>query len=85
MERREFRAMGTEIELMLDVPSGPAADYAFAEAKREFDRIEAALSRFLPDSELSALNRRGWWRSWVSWVMPAITFPVSKESGRKQR
>jgi thiamine biosynthesis lipoprotein len=59
MERHEFRAMGTEIELMLDLPPGPATEHAFAEAEREFTRIEAALSRFLPDSELSALNRRG--------------------------
>ena len=59
MERHEFRAMGTEIELMLDVPPGPAAAQAFSEAEREFGRIEAALSRFLPGSELSALNRSG--------------------------
>ena len=59
MERHEFRAMGTEIELMLDLPRGPAASHAFAQAERGFGRIEAALSRFLPDSELSTLNRSG--------------------------
>jgi FAD:protein FMN transferase len=59
MERHEFRAMGTEIELMLDLPSGPATEHAFREVEAEFGRIEAALSRFLPDSELAALNRRG--------------------------
>ena len=59
MERHEFHAMGTEVELMLDVPPGPAAVHAFSEIEKEFGRIEAALSRFLPGSQLSALNRSG--------------------------
>jgi thiamine biosynthesis lipoprotein len=59
MQRHEFHAMGTEVELILDLPPGPAVSGAFAEVEREFARIEAALSRFLPDSELSVLNRRG--------------------------
>jgi FAD:protein FMN transferase len=59
MERRSFRAMGTEVELLLDAESSAEGDVAFAEAEREFERLEALLSRFRPDSELSALNRSG--------------------------
>jgi thiamine biosynthesis lipoprotein len=46
--------MGTEIELFVDTqaPDGP-----MDEAEREFRRLELILSRFLPDSELSRLNR----------------------------
>ena len=83
MERHEFRAMGTEIELMLDLPPGPATSHAFSQAEREFGRIEAALSRFLPDSELSALNRSGAVRrgptSWPppSWRSPPASAPAA--------
>ena len=59
MERHEFRAMGTDVELMLDLPPGRAVDGGFAEVEREFGRIEKVLSRFLASSELSALNRTG--------------------------
>ena len=56
MERRTFRAMGTDIELLVD-----AADAAGAldAAEAEFHRLEAILSRFLPESELSRLNESG--------------------------
>ena len=57
--RRSFRAMGTDVELFLAAEPGPAADAALYAAEREFERIEALLSRFRPDSELSALNRDG--------------------------
>lgn len=57
MERTSFRAMGTEVELLLDAPSGAGSGKAFAAAQEEFGRLEAILSRFLPDSELSELNR----------------------------
>jgi thiamine biosynthesis lipoprotein len=59
MERHEFYAMGTEVELALDLPPGPAVEQAFREVERRFVRIEAALSRFLPDSQLSELNWKG--------------------------
>jgi thiamine biosynthesis lipoprotein len=49
--------MGTEIELFVDAPGGATAQLAAAEA--EFHRLEAILSRFRPDSELSQLNRDG--------------------------
>ncbi len=56
MERHSFRAMGTEIELFVDT-SG--ARYALAAAEAEFHRLEAVLTRFRPESELSRLNADG--------------------------
>jgi FAD:protein FMN transferase len=56
MQRRSFRAMGTEIELLVDARD---ADRALAAAHAEFQRLETVLSRFRPDSELTELNRRG--------------------------
>ena len=54
MERRTFRAMGTEMELLVDADdAGDTLDAAEA----EFHRLEALLSRFREDSELSRLNR----------------------------
>ena len=56
MERRTFRAMGTDMELIVDaVGAGEALDTAEA----EFHRLESILSRFRDDSELSRLNRSG--------------------------
>jgi thiamine biosynthesis lipoprotein len=54
--RREFRAMGTDVELLLDAPQGDAALVA---AEAEFHRLDKLLSRFRPDSELSRLNAEG--------------------------
>jgi thiamine biosynthesis lipoprotein len=51
MERHAFRAMGTEIELL--------GDGGFELAEAEFHRLEALLTRFRPESELSRLNRDG--------------------------
>jgi len=59
MERTGFRAMGTDVELLLDVPPEGRCEDAFAAAQEEFARLEAILSRFRPESELSALNRAG--------------------------
>jgi len=56
MERRVFRAMGTEIELLVHADG---ADSALDAAEQEFHRLEALLSRFRADSELSRLNRDG--------------------------
>ena len=56
IERRAFHAMGTEIELIVEADdAGPQLDAA----EREFHRLEALLSRFRDDSELSRLNRDG--------------------------
>jgi thiamine biosynthesis lipoprotein len=59
MLRRAFPAMGTQVELLLDVHPSAESELAFARAEREFERLEAHFSRFRPDSELSALNRAG--------------------------
>jgi thiamine biosynthesis lipoprotein len=59
MEQHAFKAMGTQVELLLDAPPGAESREAFAQAEHEFERLEALLSRFRPDSELSALNRTG--------------------------
>jgi thiamine biosynthesis lipoprotein len=56
MERRSFRAMGTDIELLVDANG---AGEALAAAEDEFHRLEAILSRFRPESELSRLNEAG--------------------------
>jgi thiamine biosynthesis lipoprotein len=51
--RRRFRAMGTDVELLVDADY---AEQALGAAEDEFHRLEALLSRFRPDSELSRLN-----------------------------
>jgi thiamine biosynthesis lipoprotein len=56
MQRHAFRAMGTEIELLVEADE---AGRALAAAEREFHRLEALLSRFREDSELSRLNAAG--------------------------
>jgi thiamine biosynthesis lipoprotein len=56
IERRTFHAMGTEIELIVEADDAGAQLDA---AEREFHRLEALLSRFREDSELSRLNRDG--------------------------
>lgn len=53
MQSRRFRAMGTEIELLVDAS---AAEDALVAAEDEFHRLEAILTRFRPESELSRLN-----------------------------
>ena len=56
MERRVFRAMGTEIELLVDASH---AHEQLDAAEAEFHRLEGILTRFRPESELSRLNERG--------------------------
>ena len=55
IERHLFHAMGTEVECLVDGDAGTR----FVEVEREFARLEALLSRFRPDSELSRLNAAG--------------------------
>jgi thiamine biosynthesis lipoprotein len=57
--RHEFQAMGTTIELLLEADDEEQAQSAFRAVEEEFERLEAMLSRFRPDSELSQLNRDG--------------------------
>ena len=59
MLRRTFRAMGTDIELLLAAEPGRRAKGAFDQAGTEFERLEQTMSRFRDDSELSRLNRDG--------------------------
>ena len=59
MLRRRFRAMGSEIELLLDARPDGLALGALATAEREVRRLERLLSRFDPDSQLAQLNRSG--------------------------
>ena len=54
--RRRFRAMGTEVELLVDAREASAA---LAAAETEFHRLEAILTRFRPESALSRLNATG--------------------------
>ena len=54
-----FRAMGTSMELLLDAEPTSAGARLLREAEREVRRLESLLSRFLPTSELSRLNREG--------------------------
>ena len=56
IEHRAFRAMGTEIELLV-AASGASTELDRAES--EFHRLEQILSRFRESSELCELNRRG--------------------------
>jgi len=56
MQRRTFRAMGTDIELLVDADE---ADVQLDAAVAEFERLEQLLSRFRESSELSQLNRAG--------------------------
>jgi FAD:protein FMN transferase len=53
VNRRRFRAMGTDVELFVDAEG---AGEALNRAEQEFDRLESLLSRFRPNSQLSRLN-----------------------------
>ena len=56
MERRTFRAMGTEVDLFVEAAG---AEPELAAAEEEFHRLEGLFSRFLEGSELSRVNREG--------------------------
>jgi thiamine biosynthesis lipoprotein len=53
MEKHAFRAMGTEIELLSGDPLPPETPVG---VETWFETVEAALSRFRPNSELTLLN-----------------------------
>lgn len=59
MLRHAFHAMGTEVEVLLDVPLGAPSTDALERAEAEFERLEGLLSRFRESSELCRLNRDG--------------------------
>ena len=55
MSRHVFAAMGTMVTVLAPAKHGPRA---FVTVRALFDEWERALSRFLPESELSRLNAR---------------------------
>jgi thiamine biosynthesis lipoprotein len=59
MLRHSFRAMGTNVEALLDAEPHPEGVIELARVEREFSRLESILSRFRPDSELCRLNESG--------------------------
>jgi len=59
MLERRFKAMGTEVHVLLDAPGGARAQVALERTEAEFERLEQLLSRFRAGSELSQLNRSG--------------------------
>ena len=59
MERHSFHAMGTDVDVFLDVDGGADAVLALACVERLFDRLEGLMSRFRPESQLSQLNADG--------------------------
>ncbi len=56
LTRHRFRAMGTDVELLVEAEGGARS---LAAAEEEFHRLEALLTRFRPESELSRLNAAG--------------------------
>jgi FAD:protein FMN transferase len=58
MLRHSFKAMGTTVETFLESES-PNGRAALLAVEAEFERLEAMLSRFRPESDLSRLNREG--------------------------
>lgn len=56
MQQISFRAMGSTITIIVD-STNPAVRSALTSARKTFLRYEQILSRFRPQSELSALNR----------------------------
>lgn len=59
MTRRRFRAMNTDVEILIDARPNPALERLCDLAESEFSRYEQTFSRFREDSELSRLNRAG--------------------------
>jgi thiamine biosynthesis lipoprotein len=62
MLRTSFGAMGTEVEVLLETSRSAESSLTLESVRNEFERLEALLSRFRPDSELAALNRLGAFR-----------------------
>jgi thiamine biosynthesis lipoprotein len=59
MLEHAFRAMGTDVHVLLDAGDSPDAREALLDCEAEFARLEDMLSRFRPGSQLSRLNRSG--------------------------
>lgn len=59
MQRHHFHAMGTEVECLVEPHGDEGVLGALEAVEEEFERLEALLSRFRPDSELARLNEAG--------------------------
>lgn len=59
MQRLVFPAMGTRIDCLVEPEEGCRPGAALELVREEFRRLEEQMSRFLPDSQLSRLNREG--------------------------
>ncbi len=54
-----FEAMGTDVNLEVVAPDEDAARTMFLAARRRIEEVNRLMSTYLPDSEVSRLNRRG--------------------------
>jgi thiamine biosynthesis lipoprotein len=82
MQQIKFRAMGCQMQALLDVDNAAAAD-ALAQAPAWFEEWEQALSRFRADSELSRLNAQGGQATPVSpvlWDVVDLAFAAARDS-----
>jgi thiamine biosynthesis lipoprotein len=59
LESHVFAAMGTDVELYVEAEDNQECRDALSAVEAEFHRLDALLSRFRADSELSRLNRHG--------------------------
>jgi FAD:protein FMN transferase len=60
VERREARALGSPLRLLVAGRAEPArVEAAWAAVQQEFDGVDRAMSRFREDSEITLLHRRG--------------------------
>lgn len=54
-----FEAMGTDVKLTVDAPDEAAARTRFEAARKRIGEVNLLMSSYLPDSEVSLLNRDG--------------------------
>lgn len=78
-----FRAMGTQINLALDIDE-PTARFCFRGVEEVFRRVEGILSRFKPTSELSYVNTHpGQWIeiSPIFWDVLEASIALARATG----
>jgi len=83
MQQITFRAMGCQMQALLDDDSAEASE-ALDQVPGWFEEWEQALSRFRADSELSRLNARGGQAVPVSlalWEVVELAFTAARETG----
>ncbi|MFN8632676.1 MAG: FAD:protein FMN transferase [Chloroflexota bacterium] len=81
---RQFRAMGCEMAMTVATTDRSAAELVFELGRRRIEEIEACLSRFRPESELSHVNGRA--GSWTA-VTPlfATVLRVAIQAARRSK